>query len=204
MNSPWSWDRGEWSGQEDPGPGNLGTQPLGPSADSVLCRASRVRAGTHALEPLLDGTGLAPACCVHRLSLCCRGRPEVRAQEASYPKGPGRCCGTQIGLRMTCEGWEPVTIAGASPWLRCQAAWRPRIYLAPLYLPLQLLLQASPQLPAAHARQEGPSPAPARLVEEAGLKMAGEKKGTGQAPGPASRVACVGSSFLMCEVGTCP
>ena len=31
--------------------------------------------------------------------------------------------------------------------------------------------------------------------------MAGEKKGTGWAPGLASRVACMGSSFLICEAG---
>lgn len=88
----------------------------------VFCRVSRVRAGTQAPEPLPDSMGMAPACCVHRQSPCCPGRPEVRAQETLCPKGPGRFYGTQVGLRMTCEGWDPVSIPGAGPWLRCQEA----------------------------------------------------------------------------------
>ena len=187
---------------------DLGT--WGPSSwahpqNGVLCRASRVGAGTQALEPVADGTGLAPACCVHRQSPCGPGRPEVRAQEAACPKGPGWCYGTQVGLRMTCEGWDPVAITGPALGSGVRRPWQSRIRLAQLYLPLQLLLQASPRLPAAHAGWEGPSPAPTdRLAEEAGLKVAGEKKGTGQAPDLASRVACMGSSFLICEAGTCP
>lgn len=129
VNSPWSWDRGERSGQEGPGLGNLGIQQLGPSAEQCSLQSLQVGAETQAVGPLADGMGLATACYVHRQSPCCLGRPEVRAQEAACPKGPGQCYGTQVGLRVTCEGWDPVAIAGPALGSGVRRPWRSRIRL---------------------------------------------------------------------------